>query len=70
VRDDRRQPRSETLELACVGSLEPQPRFLNSVVCFAERAEDPVGDRAQPWAFALELACQLKFAHVRHILFV
>ena len=45
--DDGSQPGAEVLDLACVGAAEPQPSVLDGVVSFAERAEHPIGDRAQ-----------------------
>nr|WP_245737701.1 hypothetical protein [Jiangella alba] len=52
--DDRRQPRAEVAHVAGVGAAEPQPGLLHRVVGFAQRAEHPVGDRAQLPAMRLE----------------
>jgi hypothetical protein len=53
---DRRQPGAKVLDLARVGAAEPQPGVLDGVVSLAERAEHPVGDRAEmrPLLFELE----------------
>ena len=64
--DDRRQPPLEAVDLLGVGPLQPQPRLLHGVVGLAERAEDPVGDRAQPGPLAVELVGQLEFVHRCH----
>jgi hypothetical protein len=52
---DRRQPGAEVLDLGRVGTGEPQPGVLHGVVGLAERAERPVGDRAQARPVLLEL---------------
>ena len=44
---DRRQPAAQILDLAAIGSVEPQPRLLHRVIRLAQRAEHPVGDRPQ-----------------------
>lgn len=59
-RDDRRQPRVEALDLACVRAPQTQPRLLHGVVGFGQGAEDPVGDRAQPWPLAIERVGELE----------
>jgi hypothetical protein len=48
------QPR-RILDLARVGAADPQPGVLDGVVRFAERAEHPVGDRAEMRSLLLEL---------------
>ena len=53
--DDRRQPGAEVLDVARVGAAEPEPGVLDGVVGLAERAEHPVGDRAQTRSLILEL---------------
>jgi hypothetical protein len=53
--DDRRQPGAEVLDLARVGSAEPQPGVLDGVVGLRERAEHAVGDRAEMRPLLLEL---------------
>jgi hypothetical protein len=53
--DDRGQPSLEVLDLARVGAADPQPGVLDGVVGLAERAEHPVGDRAEMRPVLLEL---------------
>lgn len=43
--DDGREPRTQIVHLAGVGAAQTQPGLLDGVVCLAERAEHPVGDR-------------------------
>src|SRR2546430_784317 len=52
----RTRRRAEVLDLARVGAAKPQPGVLDRVVGLAERAEHPVGDRAEMWSLLLELA--------------
>jgi hypothetical protein len=52
--DDGGQPGAEVLDVAGVRAAEPQPRFLNGVVCLAQRAQHPVGHRPEPGAALLE----------------
>jgi hypothetical protein len=55
ARDTGGQPGAEVLDLARIGAAEPQPGVLDGVVSLAERAEHPVGDRAQMRSLLLEL---------------
>jgi hypothetical protein len=48
LRDGRRQPAAQVLDIAGVGAAEPEPGFLNGILGFAQRAEDP--DRRRPQA--------------------
>ena len=66
-RDDRRQPRVEAVDLRRVGAPQPQPGLLHGVVGLAQRAEDPVGDRAQPGPLAVERVGEIEFVHRCHI---
>jgi hypothetical protein len=69
ARDDRRQPSAHVLDLARVGAAQPQPGVLHRVVGFAERAEHPVGHRAEVRALLLELIGEpLLLAHVTFLL--
>jgi hypothetical protein len=45
------------LTSAGVGSLQPQPRFLDGVVGLCRRAQDPEGGGTQVGTAALELSC-------------
>ena len=53
--DDRRQPAAQVVDRLGVGAAEAQPRLLDGVVGLAQRAEHPVGDRAQVRPVLLEL---------------
>ena len=53
--DDGRQPAAEVGDRVRVGAAQAQPRLLHGVVGLAQRAEHPVGDRAQVRAVLLEL---------------
>ena len=55
ARDDRRQPAAEVFDLARVGAAQPQPGVLDGVFSLADRAEHPVGDRAEMRSVILEL---------------
>jgi hypothetical protein len=61
--DDSRQPPLEAVDLLRVGSLEPEPCLLHGIVGLVQRAEDPVGDRPQLRALAIERVSLLNFAH-------
>jgi hypothetical protein len=66
---NRRQPSAKVLDLARVGAAEPQPRVLDGVVGLAERAEHPVGDRAEVRSVLLELPREpLLLIHVTFLL--
>ena len=56
--DDGRQPGVEVLEPACVGAVKPEPRLLHRVVRLAQRAEHPIGHRAETGSAFLESFCQ------------
>ena len=56
--DDRRQPATQVVHLARVGPGDPDPRVLQGVVGFAERAEHAVGHGPQPRPMVLEPGCQ------------
>ncbi len=58
MRGDGGQPGAEVLDLARVGVAEPQPGVLDGVVSLAERAEHPVGHRAQVRSVLLELVSE------------
>jgi hypothetical protein len=63
--DDRGQPAAEVLDLAHVGSADPDPGVLHGVVRLAERAEHPVGNRPQPGAMLPEALGQpIQIGHV------
>jgi hypothetical protein len=53
--DDGGEPASEIFDTGSVGAVETQPRFLHSVVGFAEGAEHPVGDASQVSTVFFEL---------------
>ena len=50
------QPAAEVVDLFRVGVAQPQPGVLDGVVSLAERAEHPVGDRAEMRSVNLEFA--------------
>src|SRR5579862_4692727 len=66
--DDRGQPASEILDLARAGTADPEPRVLNGVVRFRQRAEHSVGHRTQPRTMLLEALGQPLL--IRHVTFL
>src|SRR5262249_8416199 len=52
--DDGREPSSQVLHITGVAVGEPQPRFLNSVLCLAQRTQHAIGDRTQVSSMRLE----------------
>jgi hypothetical protein len=54
-RDHGRQPGAQVADGVRVSAAQPQPRLLYGVVGVGERAEHPVGDRAQVRPMLLEI---------------
>jgi hypothetical protein len=54
VRDDRRQPAAQIVDVADVGAVHPQPRILHGVVGLGQRPQHAVGDRPQMRTVLLE----------------
>jgi hypothetical protein len=54
TRDDRCQPAAEVFDLARIRAAQLQPRVLDGVVGLGQRAEHPVGHRAQAGPVFLE----------------
>src|SRR6202046_5712134 len=67
--DDCRQPSAEIFDVAGIGAVEPQPCFLDRIVCLIQRAEHPVGHRPQVTSVFLKFLCQpILFFHRSHSL--
>jgi hypothetical protein len=58
ARDHGCQPRCQVLDLAGVGTAEPEPGFLNSVVGLSPRAQHPISHSSQMSPVRLKLLCQ------------
>ena len=69
ARDHGRQPSAEVLHLARVGAAQAEPRVLNGVVRLGQRAEHPVGHRAQVRAVVVEFPGE-KFLVLIHVTFL
>ena len=68
ARDHGGQPPAQVLDLVGVAAAEPQPGVLHRVVGLAQRAQHPVGHRAQAGAVLLKALGQpVLFVH-RHVL--
>jgi hypothetical protein len=69
ARNDRGQPSAKVVDARGIGAAESQPRFLNSVVHLAQRAEHPVSHGAQVGSVLFESLGQIvAFVHRSHFL--
>ena len=68
ARHHGRQPAAEVVDRAAVGPAEPQPRLLNRVVRFSDRAQHSMGHPAQVIPMGFETLRQFFVGH-RHIPF-
>ena len=58
------QPAAQVVDVAGLGPAEPEPGLLHGILGLAERAEHPVGHRAQLGAMGLEAICQVIHGHI------